>query len=345
MSSADTSAAAPAGIDPAMLATLTPEEQEAFKADTDDVEALRALAAGAADDDGGEEDDDDGNGDADTDPAAAAAAEAAATAAAPAPAPATAAAPAAAAPAPAANDDDSDEFAPPPAPVYVAPMPEKYDERMAAFASDSAKINKQFADGEIDEAKRDAELTRIQSERDELLIAKGQALTAQNHTNQAAAQTWKATVANFMAYAAKEEGVDYRKDPVRAKHLDSFIKVLANDDANEGKSMSWFLKQAHKSVNALMGAPAKAGPSPAPAATPAAPAASTAPADKKAAAVAARKPKVEAAATSLAHVPGGEGAGAVGGEFADIDALDGEAFEAAIAKMSPAQREKFLSGQ
>jgi hypothetical protein len=35
----------------------------------------------------------------------------------------------------------------------------------------------------------------------------------------------------------------------------------------------------------------------------------------------------------------------VAGEFADIEALDGMEYEDAIARMSPAQREKFLRGR
>jgi hypothetical protein len=44
-------------------------------------------------------------------------------------------------------------------------------------------------------------------------------------------------------------------------------------------------------------------------------------------------------------VPGGDGPGDVEGEFAHLDALEGEALESAIAKMSPAQREKFSRGE
>jgi hypothetical protein len=40
-------------------------------------------------------------------------------------------------------------------------------------------------------------------------------------------------------------------------------------------------------------------------------------------------------------VPGADGPGDVGGEFADVLSLDGMEYETAIARMSPAQREKF----
>ena len=45
---------------------------------------------------------------------------------------------------------------------------------------------------------------------------------------------------------------------------------------------------------------------------------------------------------TLAQVPGSDGPGDVAGEFADVLALDGMEYEAAIARMTPAQRERFL---
>ena len=62
-------------------------------------------------------------------------------------------------------------------------------------------------------------------------------------------------------------------------------------------------------------------------------------------AIAKRKPPVDAAPKTLAQVPGSDGPGDVGSEFADIEALDGMEYEDAIARMSPAQREKFLRGR
>ena len=58
-----------------------------------------------------------------------------------------------------------------------------------------------------------------------------------------------------------------------------------------------------------------------------------------------RKPPVDAAPTTLAQVPGSDGPGDVSDEFSDVLALDGLEFEEAIARMSPAQREKFLRGR
>jgi len=60
---------------------------------------------------------------------------------------------------------------------------------------------------------------------------------------------------------------------------------------------------------------------------------------------ASRKSPIDAAPKTLAQVPGGNGPGDVdGNEFSDVDRLTGDAQEAAIAKMTPAQRERYMSG-
>lgn len=89
------------------------------------------------------------------------------------------------------------------------------------------------------------------------------------------------------------------------------------------------MQEAHKRVMALHDV------------KPAAPPAPAAKADPVAAAREARKPDLKAETPSLAHVPGGDGPGDVAGEFADILALDGEDYEAAVARLTPAQRERF----
>src|SRR3546814_18082157 len=54
-----------------------------------------------------------------------------------------------------------------------------------------------------------------------------------------------------------------------------------------------------------------------------------------------RKPDRYAAQPTLANVPGGAGPGDVVGEFANRDSLDGEELEAAIGRLTPAQRERY----
>ena len=102
--------------------------------------------------------------------------------------------------------------------------------------------------------------------------------------------------------------------------LDTFVKALANNPANKDQNEAWFLTEAHKRVNALHGAVTPPVPPPP--------------------AVKGQNRTPPAVPKSIAGIPGGEGPGDVGSEFAAVDALTGQAREDAIARMTPAQREK-----
>jgi hypothetical protein len=165
-------------------------------------------------------------------------------------------------------------------------------------------------------------LRRIETERAELNGAKLKVDIAQEMSQQQAAQQWESAI-NSLFKSAKAEGIDYKADQDRNAELDQFVKVLANNPAHQDKSMDWFLTEAHKRVMVLNGKTVQA-------AAPAKPAAQnrTPPAPPK----------------TIAHIPGGDGPGDVGGEFAHLDALDGNDLEAAIARMTPAAREKYSRG-
>jgi hypothetical protein len=147
-------------------------------------------------------------------------------------------------------------------------------------------------------------------------------------TAQTAEQQWAFTVRRFMSATAKAEGgIDYVKDAEKNADLDLFVKALARDEKNSDKPAEWFLSEAHRRVQAMHGIATK--PTPAP--TLEKPAAS-------------RKPPIDAAPKTLAQVPGGDGPGDVdGNEFADVDRLTGDAQEEAIRRMTPSQRERYMS--
>lgn len=319
-------------LDAAALANLTDDEREAIESGdmtAEELAAMQRIAAGAGADgatDGDDDDDisdhdddgdDDGQGAAPVERAAAAPAAPAADAGttAPASAPATAAAPAVA-----------------PAPRYEAALPADFDARVQDLATRESELKRAFRAGEIEfddfEAKRD-ELLR---EREGLTIARTKAEIASEMTAQTAEQQWRSTVDSFLNAQAKV--MDYRANAEAMGDLDAFVKMLAAKDANAHQPMEWFLAEAHKRVMALHGG--NAAPAPAPA-----PAAASSPAEAKVRASAARKPDPTAAPATLAQVPGADGPGDVGGEFGDVLSLDGMEYESAIARMTPAQRERF----
>lgn len=232
-------------------------------------------------------------------------------------------------PAASAAEQATDTPAPAAAPVrYEAKLPEDFDAKVMALGEAETQAWKKFEDGDMDRPALQAELNRIATERSDLNGLKIKAEISQEMNAQTAEQAWQAAVNRSMAEFSKPEngGIDYRKDEAKAADWDQFIKVLANNPANADKPMEWFLSEAHKRVQALYGiTPAKR--------------------ETPAEANAKRKTDVAAAPKTLAHVPGSDGPGDIGSEFVDIDNLEGDELESAIARMTPAQRERFAQGR
>jgi len=302
-------------LDPHLLATLDPEERAAFEEDDDqdDVDALKAIA--------GDDDADDDAGDDDDDTAASAPpVEGRQASKEPAPAPA------------AQDEPEPQERAEPARAAYRAELPQDYDAQLQAVKERDADLRARFKAGEIDIDERDAGLAELTESRETLLLARAKSEIAREMGQQSASDSWTSKVNAFLAETAKLEGIDYRKDVESGKALDDAVKMLANNPANEDKSMDWFLTQAHKWVKFDRGLKSTAPPAPPPA-------------DPKKAAAEKRRPDLSSLPKNLADVPGGDGPGDVGGEFAHLDTVDGEELEAVIAKMSPVQRERYLRGE
>lgn len=359
-------------LDAALLDTLTPEERAEIEG-ADDAEraSLTAVgaekdprhtaAAGAADDDDKDDDTEDGDDDKDEagdDDKGDDAAEAA-PAAAPAPAATenaaaaaddTAAAPAAA-PAPAAEAADEGGPVPPnvyrAAPTYSYQLPEDFEERTASVRTAREALLDRYDGGELTREELRAEQAKLDEQARELASMQNRADVARDMQEQAMQAAKQTAVDLLVTNAAKAEhgGIDYRQDERKFKDLDTFVKMLASDDANNGRPFEWFLNEAHKRVRVLHGLGGSTAPAPAPAPAPAA-APAVDPKKAKADAAARRRTEVPEAA-DLSAVPGGTDPSDVGGEFADVLELEGEAFEDAIATMArkdPARFARFQQG-
>jgi hypothetical protein len=287
------------------LATLTDEERAAIQSEDEDGGAAPAAEADAP---GADADGDDGDDDNDDDGDARGGDSAAASD------PAPAAAATAAAPTPTTG--------------YQAALPADYDDKVKAVADREAELKRAFRAGELEFDEFETRRDELQREREGLTIARAKAEIASEMQAQTAETQWRTTVERFLDTSAA--ALDYRKDSEAMADLDGFVKVLAGRESNARQPMEWFLAEAHKRVMALRGSPAAAV---APAPTPAV--------DRKAEAAAARKPRLDDVPATLAQVPGGDGPGDIGGEFADVLSLDGLEYEAAIARMTPVQRERF----
>lgn len=323
-------------MDKDLAATLTPEELEAINSTEDnppvneeDKAALKALADQHVDDDKDDDDDDD-KGDPNAAPVEgkpdakdkAGTNEATKT----------------------GDDKGKQEEAIEPAaqetatkretfvPRYKAELPANYKETLAELTANEAALKQKFKDGEIEFDEFDEARSIILEERIRLDKAAWKAEISQEMNAQTAEQQWESTVNGYLNSVKTE--IDYLKDTEKAADFDQFVKVLAANPANQDKSMEWFLQEGHRRVKVLHGiesAPVKDDKQD-----------TTTQKDDKAGKPNPRKPPLDAAPKNLSQVPGSDGPGDVQDEFSDIDRLEGEAFEAALAKLTPAQRERYL---
>lgn len=298
-------------LDEHHASTLSDEELSAINGDdlSDEDRDLLQLVAGDGDDGDDDDedddepsdevgDDDDQDGDADPETIAAANADSAAAQ-------------------PPASERQ------PAASYQAAVLPADFQEQISATHTAQSDLLQRFQEGDLEVSEYVAELSKITEQRDALVAARIKAEISHEMEEQASAREWQQAVHRFLDRVAKSEQVDYRTDAARARDLDTFVKVLANDPENAQQSSEWFLQEAHKLVNARRGGTVTATkddprPRPAP-----------------------RKPDLKAVPKTLAHVPGSDGPGDVSDEFGNVDALDGLDLESAIARMTPAQREKY----
>ena len=239
-----------------------------------------------------------------------------------------------------APDTDPPQPRSQPIPRYDSKLPEDFDAQVKSLSDKEAELKRQFKAGELEFDDFDVARAALQSERELLTIARTKAEISQEMNAQTAEQLWTHAVNQFMDSTARLSeaagGIDYRKDTEKWSDLDSFVRSLAARNEYAHQSMDWFLVEAHKRVLALHGMSA-AKTSDAESSTEAKPALKAM--DRK---PIDRKPPLDIAPKTLAMVPGGEGPGDVDGEFADVLALEGLAYEQAIARMSPTERERFL---
>lgn len=212
---------------------------------------------------------------------------------------------------------------------YTAKLPVDYEDQIKSLKSQEDELKAKFKAGEIDFEELEVAQADLTKQREELTVVRAKAEISQEMTEQHAKTAWATTVNRFVASTSNE--IDYKKDAEKFADLDQFVKVLANKAENDDKPMEWFLTEAHKRVKVLHGVKNSKEQE-----------VDTSKAIKDAQEK--RKPPLGDAPATLAQVPGGDGPGDLTGEFADLDALDGDEYEAAIAKLSPAQREKWVQG-
>lgn len=212
-------------------------------------------------------------------------------------------------PAPAAASPEAVEL-----PTYKAELPQDYKAQRAELMKAKADAMKQLMDGEIDAEAYAAEDARVSEALEDLAAARIRAETLQE-ANAQSQQAYQARAIQRLIANAKAE-VDYAADATAQKQFDTSLQVLAAQPDNAGKDFADLIEDAHKMVKAMRGIAPQAKPG------------------------AERKPAGDAPVT-LRGVPSASTPN-TGGVIEQIARLKGPAYEAAYAKLTPAQQAALL---
>lgn len=199
-------------------------------------------------------------------------------------------------------------------PTYKAELPSDYKAQRAELMKAKADAMKQLMDGEIDADAYAAEDARVSEALEDLAAARIRAETLQE-ANAQSQQAYQARAIQRLIANAKSE-VDYAADATAQKQFDTSLQVLAAQPDNAGKDFADLIEDAHKMVKAMRGIAPQAKPA------------------------AERKPAGDAPVT-LRSLPSASTPN-TGGVIEQIARLKGPAYEAAYAKLTPAQQAALL---
>lgn len=213
-------------------------------------------------------------------------------------------------PAPAAAIPEAAEL-----PTYKAEVPQDYKAQRAELMKAKADAMKKLMDGEIDAEAFAAEDMRVAEALEDLAAARIRAETLQE-ANAQSQQAYQARAIQRLIANTKSE-VDYAADLNAQKQFDTSLQVLAAQPDNAGKDFADLIEDAHKMVKAMRGI-AQAPKQPA----------------------AERRPAGDVPVT-LRSLPSASTPN-TGGVIEQIARLKGPAYEAAYAKLTPAQQAALL---
>lgn len=222
---------------------------------------------------------------------------------------------------PAADADTGARQAPPRAstlPNWTAPA--DIDKRITDTKTARRDLFKKFDDGELTSAEYNEQIEKLDDELDTLKETKMRAGISED--------TRKHNFLNRDVPTFLNEHAEYVPGSGRYRELDRHLRELQSEASKAGKDPldPQLIADAHTLVEKEWGPAAGAKPAP------------KAPAGKE---PPARRP---AAPPTLGGLPSAdaEDAGIDGGEYAYLDRLQGEEYEAAFAKLTPAQQEEYL---
>lgn len=215
--------------------------------------------------------------------------------------------------------EEVDEKQPPEFSPKVEPV-QDYDKVIADLTSKEDALSQQFDDGEITAREYRSQLREIEGQRRTIEDQQKDFERSQ----ELARQKWHWEVETFKDSIKESTGIDYRTNKILNAALDTAVKELAADEANDDKTGTWFLKEAHKRVAELLGKPV-----------------ATTTDNPIKNALKSRQPDLAKVPQTLADAPKAQ-VESDGDEFSKLDKLSGMELERALAALTPAQAQAYL---
>ena len=200
-------------------------------------------------------------------------------------------------------------------PAYKAELPADHKAQRTELLKAKADAMRKLMDGEMTADEFATEELRVTEALEDLAAARIRAETLQE-ANAQSQQVYQARTIQRLIAKAKAE-VDYATDTAAQQQFDTSLRVLAAHPANADKDFADLAEDAHKMVKAMRGIAQTPKPS-----------------------AADRKPAGDAPVT-LRSLPSASTPN-TGGVIEQIARLKGQAYEAAFAKLTPAQQAALL---
>ncbi len=200
---------------------------------------------------------------------------------------------------------------------YQAELPADHKDKRAELVKAKADAMRKLLNGEVDADEFAAEDSRISGELEELAAARIRAETLQDANRQASVLYQQQALKRLVAKVKGD--VDYAADESARKQFDTALKVLAAD--GDGRDFADLIDEAHAIVSARRGIATAKAPQAAPAT---------------------RKPDGTPPVT-LRGIPSASTPN-TGSVVDQLARLKGPAYEAAYARLTPAQKASLLDG-
>ena len=200
-------------------------------------------------------------------------------------------------------------------PAYKAELPADHKAQRTELLQSKADAMRKLMDGEMTAEEFATEEMRVTEALEDLAAARIRAETLQE-ANAQSQQVYQARTIQRLIAKTKAE-VDYATDTAAQQQFDTSLRVLAAQPSNAGKDFADLAEDTHKMVKAMRGIAQTPKPS-----------------------AADRKPAGDAPVT-LRSLPSASTPN-TGGVIEQIARLKGQAYEAAFAKLTPAQQAALL---